>query len=173
MSTPFRFDPVELPPECEALRREVRAFIADELAAARWTPNSDFGSHRAADFSRRLGERGWIGMTWPRRYGGGERSVLERYIVTEELLAAGAPVGATGSRTGKAGRCCCATAPRSSASDFCPASAAAKCFFCDRHERAGFRLRPRVGPHPREAGRRRLRGDRHEGVDHARAPGAL
>ena len=93
MSTPFRFDPVALPPECEALRREVRDFIADELAAGRWTPNSDFGSHRAADFSRRLGERGWIGMTWPKRYGGGERSFLERYTVTEELLASGAPVG--------------------------------------------------------------------------------
>src|SRR3954465_7178277 len=89
----FRFDPGELPPECEALRREVRDFIADELAAGRWTPNSDFGSHRAADFSRRLGELGWIGMTWPRRYGGGERSFLERYTVTEELLASGAPVG--------------------------------------------------------------------------------
>jgi acyl-CoA dehydrogenase len=33
-------------------------------------------------------------MTWPKRYGGGERSMLERYVVTEELLAAGAPVGA-------------------------------------------------------------------------------
>ncbi len=30
-------------------------------------------------------------MTWPRRYGGSERSYLERYVVTEELLAAGAP----------------------------------------------------------------------------------
>ncbi len=93
MSTPFRFDPIELPAECEALRQEVRAFIADELGAGRWVPNSDFGSHRAADFSRRLGARGWIGMTWPKRYGGAERSFLERYTVTEELLAAGAPVG--------------------------------------------------------------------------------
>jgi acyl-CoA dehydrogenase len=93
MSTPFRFDPVELPPECAALRREVRAFITQELEAGRWVPNSDFGSHRAADFSRRLGARGWIGMTWPHKYGGGGRSFLERYTVTEELLAAGAPVG--------------------------------------------------------------------------------
>ncbi|HEX3861616.1 MAG TPA: acyl-CoA dehydrogenase family protein [Stellaceae bacterium] len=93
MSTPFRFEPLDLPPECEALRADVRAFVADELAAGRWTPNSDFGSHRAADFSRRLGARGWIGMTWPKKYGGGERSFLERYTVTEELLAAGAPVG--------------------------------------------------------------------------------
>jgi alkylation response protein AidB-like acyl-CoA dehydrogenase len=90
----FRFDPVELPPECEALRSEVREFIAGELAAGLWVPNSDFGSHRSAAFSRRLGARGWIGMTWPKRYGGGGRSMLERYVVTEELLAAGAPVGA-------------------------------------------------------------------------------
>ena len=93
MSTAFRFDPVELPPECEALRAEVREFIAGDLAAGHWVPNSDFGSHRSAVFSRRLGARGWIGMTWPKRYGGGERSMLERYVVTEELLAAGAPVG--------------------------------------------------------------------------------
>ena len=45
-------------------------------------------------FSRKLGERGWIGMTWPARYGGHERSQLERYVVIEELLAAGAPVAA-------------------------------------------------------------------------------
>jgi alkylation response protein AidB-like acyl-CoA dehydrogenase len=94
MSTAFRFDPVALPPECEAVRAEVRAFIAGELAAGLWVPNSDFGSHRSAAFSRRLGARGWIGITWPKRYGGGERSMLERYVVTEELLAAGAPVGA-------------------------------------------------------------------------------
>src|SRR5215472_836389 len=90
----FRFDPVELPPECEALRAEVREFISEELAAGLWAPNSDFGSHRSAAFSRRLGARGWIGMTWPKRYGGVGRSMLERYVVTEELLAGGAPVGA-------------------------------------------------------------------------------
>src|SRR5712672_1600396 len=94
MSAAFHFDPVELPPECEALRAEVREFIAGELDAGLWVPNSDFGSHRSAAFSRRLGARGWIGMTWPKRYGGGERSMLERYVMTEELLAAGAPVGA-------------------------------------------------------------------------------
>src|SRR5258708_20582957 len=94
MSAAFRFDPVELPAEGDALGNEVRDFIADELAAGLWVPNSDFGSHRSAAFSRRLGARGWIGMTWPKRYGGGGRSMLERYVVTEELLAAGAPGGA-------------------------------------------------------------------------------
>ena len=32
-------------------------------------------------------------MTWPKQYGGQDKSFLERYVVTEELLAAGAPVG--------------------------------------------------------------------------------
>jgi alkylation response protein AidB-like acyl-CoA dehydrogenase len=40
-----------------------------------------------------MAQRGWIGMTWPKRYGGHERSSLERYVVLEEMLAAGAPVG--------------------------------------------------------------------------------
>ena len=44
-------------------------------------------------FTRACGEAGFIGMTWPRRWGGQERSTLERYVVVEELLAAGAPVG--------------------------------------------------------------------------------
>jgi acyl-CoA dehydrogenase len=45
------------------------------------------------EFSKKLGARGWIGMTWPRKYGGHERSYAERYVVIEELLVAGAPVG--------------------------------------------------------------------------------
>ena len=61
MSGSFRFDPVELPPECEALRVEVRTFIAEELAVGLWVPTSDFGSHRSAAFSRRRAARGW----WP------------------------------------------------------------------------------------------------------------
>ncbi|HVY42911.1 MAG TPA: acyl-CoA dehydrogenase family protein, partial [Hyphomicrobiaceae bacterium] len=35
---------------------------------------------------------GYLGMTWPKAYGGHERSALERYVVVEEMLAAGAPV---------------------------------------------------------------------------------
>ena len=148
MSTPFRFDPVAPPPECEALRREVREFIADELAAGRWTPNSDFGSHRAADFSRRLGERGWIGMTWPKRYGGGERSFLERYTVTEELLAAGAPVGCHWIADRQSGPLLVALRQRRAARDVPARHLPRRNLFLDRHERAGFRARiwPRSAP---------------------------
>jgi hypothetical protein len=45
-------------------------------------------------FSRALGERGWVGMAWPKRYGGHERSPQLRFAVIEELLAAGAPIAA-------------------------------------------------------------------------------
>lgn len=89
-----RFPIFELPAAAEALRADVRAFIADEQAAGRWRPGGDFATHYDPAFSRRLGERGWLGMTWPRRYGGGERSTLERLVLSEELLAANAPVAA-------------------------------------------------------------------------------
>ena len=81
-----------MPPNADILRAQVRAFVADSLATEGWRPDSDFGSDWSTSFSRALGARGWIGMCWPKRYGGHERSALERYVVIEELLAAGAPV---------------------------------------------------------------------------------
>lgn len=92
MYEPFRFAPPDLPPELDSLRQEVRTFIAEHSVA--WSGWLRGHSWTAFDrqFSQALGKRGWIGMTWPKKYGGGERSALERYVVLEELLAAGAPV---------------------------------------------------------------------------------
>jgi len=79
----------------EEVRAEVREFLAAELAAGTFTTSVDtWLSGVDPAFSRKLGERGWLGMTWPKRYGGHERTAMERYAVTEELLAAGAPVAA-------------------------------------------------------------------------------
>ncbi|WP_249523426.1 acyl-CoA dehydrogenase family protein [Modestobacter marinus] len=79
----------------EEVRAEVREFLAAELAAGSFTTHVDtWLSGVDPAFSRKLGERGWLGMTWPRQYGGHERTAMERYAVTEELLAAGAPVAA-------------------------------------------------------------------------------
>lgn len=86
--------PAQLPRECEGLRAQVRSFLSDALADYPREERARNWSGYSAEFSRKLGERGWIGMTWPKRYGGGERSMLERYVVLEELLAAGAPVAA-------------------------------------------------------------------------------
>ena len=90
----FHFELAELPPEAEALRREVRGFLRVELP--KHTPDQRVTSAEGFDleFSRKVGARGWIGMTWPKKYGGHERSALERYVMLEEMLAAGAPVSA-------------------------------------------------------------------------------
>jgi acyl-CoA dehydrogenase len=93
MSANLRFDQIRLPPQCETLRQEVRAFIADEIAAGTFDPSQPRnGDLPNAQFSRRIGARGWIGMTWPKRYGGHQRSFLERYVVTEEFRVVNAPV---------------------------------------------------------------------------------
>ena len=84
-----------LPASAAGLRSEVREFLAAERAAETFVPACDaWLSGWDESFSRRLAERGWVGMTIPPEYGGGGRSALERYIVVEELLAAGAPVAA-------------------------------------------------------------------------------
>jgi len=90
----FSFEPVQMPASAEKLRQEVRAFIADEVARGSFEPARNSWNTFDADFSRKCGERGYIGMRWPKKYGGHERSALERYVVTEEMLAGGAPVGA-------------------------------------------------------------------------------
>src|SRR6266851_2704716 len=93
MTAALRFDPIRLPPECETLRKEVRSFLADEIAAGTFDPHSpQGGDNDVPGFSKRVGQRGWIGMTWPKKYGGHERSFLERYVVTEEFRVANAPV---------------------------------------------------------------------------------
>ncbi len=91
MSFAFQFEAIALPPEAQALRREVRAFLRDDPAIR--TQRATWGRYDKA-FTQRLGQRGWLGMTWPKAYGGHERTYLERFVVLEELLAAGAPVGA-------------------------------------------------------------------------------
>lgn len=89
----FNLDLCELPPAATALREEVRAFLGDTLSD--YPPADRARSWVGFDggFSRKLGARGWLGMTWPAPYGAA-RSALERYVVIEELLAAGAPVAA-------------------------------------------------------------------------------
>jgi alkylation response protein AidB-like acyl-CoA dehydrogenase len=88
----FNFPPPPPCPEADALRLEVRDFLATELANRKPVERAESWTGMDAGFSRAMGQRGWIGMTWPKQYGGHERSSLERYVVLEEMLAAGAPV---------------------------------------------------------------------------------
>ena len=89
MSYSINFDPVRLPQVAEDLRLEVRAFLKENGLDGPGTMSKKDGFN--PDFSRKVGEKGWIGMTWPKEYGGQERSFLERYVVTEEFQVAGAP----------------------------------------------------------------------------------
>ncbi len=130
MTDTFRFDPLTLPPECETLRGEVRRFIAAEKAAGRWRAGGDFTSGHSPDFSRRLGAQGWIGMTWPKQYGGQGRSFLERYVVTEELLAAGAPVGAHWVADRQSGPLILRFGSEAQRREILPRIVKGECFFC-------------------------------------------
>jgi len=89
-----QFGPPVLPSGLEPLRARVRAFLAE------WSPTCP-PERRAlswmgfdADFSRSLGAKGWLGLSMPKQYGGQDASPFERFVVSEELLAAGAPVTA-------------------------------------------------------------------------------
>jgi len=83
-----------IPAADEALREDVRAFLRDHLR--------DLPPHRRArswggfdaEFSRALAARGWVGITLPSEFGGGGGSAFARFVVSEELLAVGAPVAA-------------------------------------------------------------------------------
>lgn len=92
MSYSFKFEPIALPPEAQALRAEVRQFLREEIDRGTFTPGAERKSSYSPEFSRRVGARGWIGMTWPKAHGGGGRSHLERYVMIEEMLAHRAPV---------------------------------------------------------------------------------
>jgi alkylation response protein AidB-like acyl-CoA dehydrogenase len=74
------------------LREEVRGFVSREIPESRRTIDPLFFAD--PEISRKIGRRGWIGMSWPKEYGGGGRSAIDRYVVLEELLAAGVPLGA-------------------------------------------------------------------------------
>lgn len=90
----FDLYPFQPPGDVSALRAELRSWLAvnqpqdDVVARANCWASFD------PDFSRALGAAGYIGMTLPARYGGGDCHPLTRYVVIEELLATGAPVGA-------------------------------------------------------------------------------
>jgi len=88
----FAFEPVLLTDDEQRLRREVRAFLETELPRGSFMPGLGMNAHVDKGFSRRLGEQGWLGMSLPKRYGGHERTAVERFIVVEELLRWGAPV---------------------------------------------------------------------------------
>jgi alkylation response protein AidB-like acyl-CoA dehydrogenase len=82
-------------PELAAWRDVVRGFVAEHWGTS---DGPDFESlmgavdeHRAAPWLEALGQRGWLAAAWPKKYGGAEMSVLEQFVLAQEVHAAGAP----------------------------------------------------------------------------------
>ena len=91
----FNFPVVQPDPTLEELRAELQAFLKEEHEAGNFQPEPEcWMASSDPAFSKKMGAKGWIGLTWSSQYGGHDKSALERYIVTEETLRAGAPVGA-------------------------------------------------------------------------------
>ena len=88
-------------PEQEALRAEVQEFIADYVTPEIIAELEDTGVRRRGPKTRELygkiAERGWIGISWPREYGGQDGSRIDQYIVEEEFARIGITVGGAGS----------------------------------------------------------------------------
>lgn len=83
-----------IPPQDEALRRDVRSFAAETAAALAPEVRARSWMGFDAAFSKALAARGWIGLTLPVEHGGSGRSAFARFVLVEELLTVGAPVSA-------------------------------------------------------------------------------
>ena len=73
-------------------RQEIRDFLEGEIKQGLWQPTCDaWIMAHDPEFTRRVSAKGWIGLTWPKEYGGQGRSFIDRLILTEEMLRYGAP----------------------------------------------------------------------------------
>ena len=86
----------ELSEEERAFEREVEAFLAENQSPEVMDANPEQLSQTVETpakrgLMRKLGERGWLGMSWPAEYGGQERSGIYDFILTEALSRYGAP----------------------------------------------------------------------------------
>lgn len=122
------FGPTTLSPAEEALRLEVREFLAAELPPDH-RPGLGMAARHDPEFSRKLAQRGWVGMAIPPEYGGRGRTAVERFIVTEELLAAGAPIAAHFVADRQTGPTVLHYGTEEQRRRFLPAISAGKCWF--------------------------------------------
>jgi alkylation response protein AidB-like acyl-CoA dehydrogenase len=130
MSNSLTLAPAPRSETAERVRAEVREFLAAELAEGTFSTHVDtWLSGVDPAFSKKLGDRGWLGMTWPKQYGGHERTAMERYAVTEELLAAGAPVAAHWIADRQSGPNLLKFGTEKQRQDILPRIAAGECFF--------------------------------------------
>ncbi len=86
----------EFSEEGERFQREVVAFLEERRSADVMDENPEqlsqtVDSPAKRAFMAKLAERGWLGMSWPAEYGGGERPGIYDFLLTESLSRFGAP----------------------------------------------------------------------------------
>lgn len=119
-----------LPASTQAFREQVREFLRSA-----WTPPPAHVRARSwmgfdADFSRRLAQRGWVGVTLPQAYGGASLDAYSRFVLVEELLAVGAPVGAHWIADRQSGPLILKFGSEAQRRFYLPRICAAQAFFC-------------------------------------------
>lgn len=82
-----------IPAADEALRAPVRDFLREHVTQIPAHERARSWGGYDGNFSREAGKRGFLGLTLPKEYGGGGRNAYARYVVVEEFLSFGAPVG--------------------------------------------------------------------------------
>lgn len=125
----MRFDPVILNSEEEELRSEVREFLEETLPRGSYRPGLGADAGHSPEFSRKLAQKGWVGMAIPPEYGGHGRTPVDRFIVVEELLAAGAPIFAHWVADRQTAPTLLAYGTEEQRRRFLPAIARGECFF--------------------------------------------
>ena len=159
--------------ELAELRTAIREFLVADREEFGWEPAVDSWLARwDAEFSARLGDAGFVGLTIPTEYGGRGLGHLHRYVVTEELLAHGAPVAAHWFADRQFAPSLLSYGSDEQRREFLPVIAAGRLHAAigmSEHERG---IRPGCGQDASESGRRRLVPQRHQGVDQRCPPGA-
>ena len=89
----MRFSPTELTADERELQADVRAFLVEELPPGSYERALGMSAGKDKEFSKKLADRGWVGMALPKKYGGHDRTAVDRFVVVEELLRYGAPIG--------------------------------------------------------------------------------
>jgi len=124
------FRPGQLPAGARALRDAVRDFLADNLPAPAPEVRARSWMGFDAGFSRRLARRGWVGLTLPAQYGGAGLDAFARFVLVEELLAAGAPVAAHWVADRQSGPLILRYGSEVQKQAYLPAICAGEAFFC-------------------------------------------
>lgn len=119
-----------IPEEDEALRADFREFITEAVRDMPPHQRARSWAGFNADFSRKLAARGWVGLTLPPELGGGGRSPFARFVLSEELLAAGAPVAAHWIADRQSGPLICKYGTEQQKQFFIPRICKAEAFFC-------------------------------------------